>query len=457
MRSALDQASPGRVLGRDCRRFERCDQSLDRCEVNLHVLALVPLGRDPENPSGRLVAEGVADDAGIVPVGDEDRAIGRCTGVDGPEPGISARQEHLVLGAERRSLSSQGEKVDLPGAGIDLEHAAEVLIGQKIPFVDHDSRGASVAGAHEFRDVARHVLTPVPWTAGSMVAVAAAVHRADQPAAAVAVIVVVACEDVAAGIQAGLVVVPLTVADDLELRPVAVGPQGVGKLIGRYVPAALVDHVEVLLPLGFVLLNRAAAVTLREVELAVETQNHAMNAVVGVDPAEARQHRIALIGPVVAVGVLEDLDLVRVVDPVKPGIAAAGQPVVQPLGDPDPAPGIDVDVRRVHEHRLRRPEGCLQPGGRLEPARGFGRADLATHGYGYEPRGKTKTQDMPDSMTGAWHREHDHRRLPVVDRPPRRTDRWFVVLSVVTRTLASSDSSKLSHAARGPSRAKERD
>jgi len=45
-----------------------------------------------------------------------------------------------------------------------------------------------------------------------------------------------------------------------------------------------------------------------------------------------------------------------------------------------------------------------------------------------DPRGKTKTQDMPDSMTGAWHCEHDHRRLPVVDRPPRWTDRWFVVL-----------------------------
>ena len=44
-----------------------------------------------------------------------------------------------------------------------------------------------------------------------------------------------------------------------------------------------------------------------------------------------------LVGLAVAVGVFEDLDLVGILDPVKSRIAAAAEPVVQPLGDPDPA------------------------------------------------------------------------------------------------------------------------
>ena len=124
-----------------------------------------------------------------------------------------------------------------------------------------------------------------------------------------------------------------------------------------------------------------------------------MHAVIGVDPAEAGQQRVALVGLVVAVGVLEDeqvgavadedaaaavlavlavalldgdahrdgedlvgedgdlvglavavgvledLDLVGLLDAVEPLVAAAGEAVVEPLGDPDPAAGVDVDVR----------------------------------------------------------------------------------------------------------------
>ena len=92
-----------------------------------------------------------------------------------------------------------------------------------------------------------HLLAPVPRAARRVVAVVAAVHRPDHAAAAVAVVVVVAGEDVAERVQAGLVVVPLPVADDLELGAVAVDPQGVGELVGPDVPAALVDDVEVLL------------------------------------------------------------------------------------------------------------------------------------------------------------------------------------------------------------------
>ena len=101
----------------------------DRREVNLGFLALVPLGRDAVDPSGRLVAEGMAADARVVPVGDEDRAIGRRACIDRPEPRVVARQEDLVLGPERRPLAGEREEVDLPRAGVDLEDAAAVLAG----------------------------------------------------------------------------------------------------------------------------------------------------------------------------------------------------------------------------------------------------------------------------------------------------------------------------------------
>ena len=124
----LDQAAPRGVLGGDVRRLERGDQALGRGEIGLGLLALVPLGRDAVDPPGRLVAEGVAADARVVPVGDEDRAIGRGAGIDGPEPRVVAGQEDLVLGPERGPLAGEREEVDLPRAGVDLEHRAAVLV-----------------------------------------------------------------------------------------------------------------------------------------------------------------------------------------------------------------------------------------------------------------------------------------------------------------------------------------
>jgi hypothetical protein len=69
-------------------------------EVGLGFAGLVSLGGDAVDPPGGLVAEGVAADARIVPVGDEHRAIGRGAGIDGPKPRIAAAEEDLVIGAE---------------------------------------------------------------------------------------------------------------------------------------------------------------------------------------------------------------------------------------------------------------------------------------------------------------------------------------------------------------------
>ena len=77
----------------------------------------------------------------------------------------------------------------------------------------------------------------------------------------------------------------------------------------------------------------------------------------GEDPVGEDGH---LVGLAVAVGVFEDLDPVGLLDAVEPLIAAAREPVVQPLGDPDAAARVDIDVGRIDQHRLGRPERRLQ-------------------------------------------------------------------------------------------------
>src|SRR5262249_12612384 len=153
------------------------------------LAGLVPLGGDAIDPPGRLIAEGMAADARVVPVGHEHRAIGRRAGVDGPEPRVVAAEEDLVLGAERGPLAGEREEIDLAGAGVALEHGAPIRGGQQLTLVDHDAARAAVAGADDLGDVAGHLLAPVPRGARRAVAVMAAVHRPDDATTAVAVVV----------------------------------------------------------------------------------------------------------------------------------------------------------------------------------------------------------------------------------------------------------------------------
>ena len=200
------------------------------------------------------------------------------------------------------------------------------------------------------------------------------------------------------------------------------------------------------------MLDRAAAVAVAEVELAVEPEHHAVHAVVGVDAAEPGQERdsvcrpcrrrrclraragrgycrrrrgsrgtcrpcrkcsstampigtgktrsaktVDLVGLAVAVGVFEDLDLVGLLDAMEPLVAAAGEPIVQPLGDPDPAARVDVDIGGVDEQRLGRPERRLEPRGRLEPPGRLLGADLRNRARGPERQDQSgEPEDQPD-------------------------------------------------------------
>src|SRR5205823_9025137 len=119
----------------------------------------------------------------------------------------------LGLGPERGPLAGDREEVDLPRAGVDFEDRATVFGGQELALVDHDATRAAVAGTDQLGDVTRYFLAPVPRTPRRLVPIMAAVHRPDHPAAPIAVVVVVAGENVAERVQASFVVVPLPVAD----------------------------------------------------------------------------------------------------------------------------------------------------------------------------------------------------------------------------------------------------
>ncbi len=88
---------------------------------------LMPLGHDAIDPPGRLVAEGMAADPRVVPVGHEHRAIRGGAGVDRTEPRVVAGEKDLGLGPERGPFAGQGKEIDLASAGVDLEDAAPVL------------------------------------------------------------------------------------------------------------------------------------------------------------------------------------------------------------------------------------------------------------------------------------------------------------------------------------------
>src|SRR5262245_4432947 len=100
----LDQEPPRDIPRGDVRRLEGREQAVARREDGLRLATLVSPGGDAVDPPGSLVAEGVAADPGVVPVGDEDRPIRRGTGIHGPEPRVVASQKDPVVGPERRAL-----------------------------------------------------------------------------------------------------------------------------------------------------------------------------------------------------------------------------------------------------------------------------------------------------------------------------------------------------------------
>ena len=109
---------------------------------------------------------------------------------------------------------------------------------------------------------------------------------------------------------------------------------------------------------------------------------------------------------------------------VKPLVAAAGESIVEPLGDPDAPARVDVDIGRVDEQRLGRPQRRLEARSRLEPAcrlvgldlgqcgrRTYsGQREYSEHDPGNESSGAAKRGASSVATPEARARQATHRR-----------------------------------------------
>ena len=429
----------------DVRGLERLNQSRLRSEIGRGRLGFRPGGLDAVDPSGGLVGEAVPADAGVVPVADVHRPVGRHGGVDRAEPAVPALEQHTDLASEGRPVPLERMGIHSAGSGIELQDRSPVGFGKQIALVDQDSAGRAVAGADDLRHDPREFLRPQPAGVGELVSVIPSVHDPNCAASAFAVVVVVGREDVAERIHAGLVVVSLPVSQGLEPGPVEVHAERGPVLIAPETSPGLVRDVE----RDGASLDRVqavAGVALREVEFAVRPQRHAVDAVVAVDPLESGQEREPPVGPVVAVGVLQDQQVggvpdvharptvlarlpdlldgqphrhredvgrkdrrlvrpsvsVRIredLDPVGAGHALEGallpEAVVQPFGDPDPAARIDVHARRVAEQRLVGPQRNFESLGGLQGFQRFFGGNLGGSARAAkQAAGKETTEDQ---------------------------------------------------------------
>src|SRR5207249_1129458 len=112
---------------------------------------LVALRRQAINPPTGHVAHAVAADAGVVPVGDEDAAVRGDADVAGPEPGIGAGDEILLLHIVAGAFGLQVIAADVPRAGVGVQELAVVFLGQERPLVDAHAGRRAESGAEDFR------------------------------------------------------------------------------------------------------------------------------------------------------------------------------------------------------------------------------------------------------------------------------------------------------------------
>ena len=78
------------------------------------------------------------------------------------------------------------------------------------------------------------------------------------------------------------------------------------------------------------------------------------------DEPRLLHERVNLVGLAVAVGVLQDEDAIAF------GLAAVVGTIANAFGDPDAPVLVDVDVRRVMQHRRRRPQRDLESVRKME-------------------------------------------------------------------------------------------
>jgi hypothetical protein len=131
----------GELARREVRAAQRTRRAGGRREVELRYRVARARRRDADDPALRLVGHVVAADAGVVPVGDEERSVGRDGDVDRPEHLVGLRRdERDPLGCVPRAVGGDGEGAHLVRSWVGVDERALKLLRQQRSLVDRDPR-----------------------------------------------------------------------------------------------------------------------------------------------------------------------------------------------------------------------------------------------------------------------------------------------------------------------------
>ena len=287
-----------------------------------------------EDATAREVAHRVAADTGVIPIGDDERAVRRDAHVGGAEPLVARAGEHR---GDARGVARAGGLRGIRAHHVRPGVAVDDLIaegrGEQVAFIDRDARGRASAGDEHRGHHAGVVEVPVvagffvvgdlgllvgflpsgaPSRAGQFihVAVVAELHDVVDADGLVAVVVVVGLPERAEGVHGDLVVVAEVVAEDFELRAVGVAAEGHALAVGF---AAVVHGIAGEVHDGVAVLVGDAFTGVAEVpvELAVGAEDERVRRVVMLRLTDLGEEQLLLVGLQVAVRVGEDEDVGR--------------------------------------------------------------------------------------------------------------------------------------------------
>ena len=323
------------VTCRQVRAFQGGDGPGGRVDVELRRGVFLRSGHGyAENAPAGEIAHRVAAHTGVIPVGDNQRAVRGDADIRRAEPLVARAGEH---GSDGRRVARTGG-LHRVGAhhvrtGVAVDHLATEGCWQQVALINGDARGRARTGDQQRGHHAGVVEVPVvagllvvgdfgllvgflpsrvPARASQFihVTVIAELHDVVDADGLVAVVVVVGLPECAEGIHGDLVVVAEVVAQHLEFRPVRIAAEGHALAVGF---AAVVDDVAGAVGDGIAVLvrNAFARVANVPVELAVGAEDERVGRMIMLRVADLGEEQLLLVGLQVAVLVREDEDVRR--------------------------------------------------------------------------------------------------------------------------------------------------
>ena len=284
----------------------------DCVQVNLRYRPATTGRRNPIDPALLGITHAVAADAGVIPVGHQQRTVGGDADVTRPEPLISRTVNQRLSDSRIAGTGWLGQVgPNNIGTGIAVNQLAPVFRRQQAALVDADAGRRTGARQQQVWHHAWVVLVPVLQRhlrlevgAGNPpagprqfvdVAVVAVFHHPVDADAAVAVVVVVALPEAAKGIDCNLIVIPEVVAENLKVAAIWLAAkdhalsEGVARVVDR-LAEAVVQQVAV------TVMDRPAGVAEVEIEPAVRADRKGVNRMVMLRPSGFGEEHLFAVG-----------------------------------------------------------------------------------------------------------------------------------------------------------------